>query len=80
MDGYSCQLFPVRFRVVHFHFFILLLSSTRFFSKINFFKIIFQEHYWSVKLFESRAGRHFVVPNQDLNCLHMLSADDKSHG
>ena len=40
----------------------------------NFLKKIFQEHYQSVKQFESRS----VGPDLDSNCLQRLSAEDKS--
>ena len=52
---------------------MLFLSSVDFF-KINFFKKIFQEHYQSVKEFDTDQDRHTVGPDLGLNCLQRLSA------
>ena len=48
---------------------MFLLSLLNIF-KINFFKILFQEHYRSVRRFGSRSGPTFLDPN----CLQRLSA------
>ena len=58
---------------------MLLMSSTDFFSKINFFKKIFQEHIQSESnSLDPDQDQQNVGPGLDPNCLQMLSADDKS--
>ena len=50
------------------------------FFKINFFKNFFQEHNQSrvSNGLEPNQDRHSVSPDLGLNCLHRLSADDRS--
>ena len=56
---------------------MILLSSYDFF-KTNFFKKFF-EHYIRVSnSLDPDQDRHPVGPDLDPNCLHRLSADDKS--
>ena len=52
---------------------MFLLQSAHL-KKINIWKIIFQEHYQSVK----RLGSSSVGPDLGPNCLQKLSADEKS--
>ena len=49
------------------------------FFKINIFKILFQEHYQSVKP-DPYQGRQSVGPDLGPNGLKRLSADDTSFG
>ena len=48
----------------------------RFFSKLNFFKKLFQEYYQGVSL-DLDPARHSVGPDLGPNCLQSLSAEDK---
>ena len=54
----------------------LLLSTDIFQNYIK--KKIFQEHYQSVKLFDSGQIQPFVGPDLGPNCLQRLSADGKN--
>ena len=56
------------------HFFMLLVASADFF-KVNFFKKFFQEHYQSVKQFESGSGPTLALVQK---LFAKLSADVKS--
>ena len=60
----------------------MLLLSSAYFFKINFFKKFFQEQYHSVKQFGFRSGptlcRYNVGPDLNPNCLQRLSADGKA--
>ena len=46
-------------------------------TQINFFKMFLHKHNQSVKQFESRSGPTFCQVDLGLNCLQMLSADNK---
>ena len=49
-----------------------------FLFKINFFKLLFLEHYHNVKWFGGRSqARRSVGPDLESKCLQRFSADDK---
>ena len=56
---------------------MLMLPSADFFKNSFFQKILFQEHYQSVKQLDPDQDRHFVGPDLGPNCLQRLSADGK---